>query len=105
MESIADNAFGQGTKRNGESQNEKDRTMDTFTKTFSDGLTVRINGSKIGTNCKNQSSWIDGEKIASFATALVRGNPLACDSADEFVALAVHQLRATWQGAQQLKTA
>jgi hypothetical protein len=31
MESIADNAFGQGTKRNGKSQNEKGRDMNEIT--------------------------------------------------------------------------
>jgi hypothetical protein len=73
-----------------------------FIKTFSDGFAVRVNGRKIGTNCKNQATWLDGIKIASYASTLMAQNPQGCNSADEFVALAVYQLRCAWIGQQQL---
>lgn len=75
---------------------------ETFTKTFSDGFAVRINGGTIGTNCKHQSLWIDGKKIASYARTLVAHNPQGCDNAESFTALAVHQLRCAWIGQRQI---
>jgi len=81
--------------------NETNNTA-TFTQTFADGFAVRINGGTIGTNCKHQSSWIDGKKIASYARTLVAQNPQGCDSAESFTALAVYQLRCAWIGQQQL---
>ena len=73
-----------------------------FLQTFADGFAVRITGLTIGTNCKHQASWLDGQKIAKAARTLVAHNPQGCDSAESFTALAVYQLRCAWIGQQQL---
>lgn len=74
----------------------------TFTQTFSDGFTVQIKDGSIGTNCEQQSQWLDPEQLGSMMRTLVQQNPWGCDTVAAFTALAAQQQRAAWLGLQEL---
>jgi len=78
---------------------------DTFTQTFADGFTVRIDRS-VATNCPRQAEWLKSDIEGLKRTiAILASHAPAGTSHNSLIALALQQKRAAWAGINGLQSA